>query len=177
MNINMNNFDIEQAPNNYYYLKYDMGNSYYKGLIDPELFFEAVKTNYIEIVQEAIKYFGKSSTTDPSIVSAFELEDGPNNNFIISFTICNNFVKFNKIIKIPVEKILKTIEEYIGEQENKILYLKSFASAQESINSNKDVKINLLENKINELETKISNLEKDLLYNNNKNNDMIKCSF
>ena len=139
----MNNFDIEQAPNNYYYLKYDMGNSYYKGLIDPELFFEAVKTNYIEIVQEAIKYFGKSSTKDPSIVSAFELEDGPNNNFIISFTICNNFVKFNKIIKIPVEKILKTIQEYIGEQENKILYLKSFVSEQESINSNKDIKITL----------------------------------
>ena len=43
MSINMNNFTIEQAPNNYYYLKYDMGNSYYKGLIDPELFFEAVK--------------------------------------------------------------------------------------------------------------------------------------
>ena len=49
--------------------------------------FEAVKTNYLDVVQESIEFFGKTSTKDPAIVSAFELEDGPNNNFIISFTI------------------------------------------------------------------------------------------
>ncbi len=170
----MDNFSLIQAPNGHYYLKYDMGNSYYKGLINPELFFTAVKTNYIDVVKEAIEYFGKSSPKDPSIVSTFEYEDGQTNNFIISFTISNNFVKFSEVIKIPVEKILKTIQEYIGEQEIKILTLKSFVTAQESINNTKDTKISELENKISGLETKISSLEKDLIYFNNKNNDVIK---
>lgn len=170
----MNNFSIEQAPNGYYYLKYDMGNSYYKGLIDPELFFEAVKANYIEVVKESIEFFGKCSTSDPAIISAFELEDGPNNNFIISFTIKNNFVDFNRIIKIPVEKILKTIQEYIGEQEIKIKNLKSFVTNQETLNLDKDKKISLLETKISDLEAKILNLEKELSYTNNKTNDIVK---
>ncbi len=172
--MNNSNFLLEQVPNGYYYLIYDMGNSYYKGLINPELFFTAVKTNYIDVVKEAIEYFGKSSKKDPSIVSIFEYEDGQTNNFIISFTISNNFVKFSEVIKIPVEKILKTIQEYIGEQEIKILTLKTFVTAQESINNAKDTKISELETKITELENKIIDLQKSLEYTNNKSDNIVK---
>ncbi len=168
------NFSLEQAVNGYYYLKYDMGNSYYKGLINPEFFFEAVMNNYIDVVKEAIEYFGKKSTKDPAIVSAFEFEDGPNNNFVISFSISNNFVNFNRIIKIPVEKVLKTLQEYISEQETKICNLKSIGLKQETINLEKDKKIALLEAKINELETKIVELQKTLGYTNNKTDDIVK---
>jgi hypothetical protein len=172
--MNNSNFSLEQAPNGYYYLKYDMGNSYYKGLINPEFFFEAVMNNYIDVVKEAIEYFGKKSNKDPAIISTFEYEDGENNNFVISFSISNNFVNFNRIIKIPVEKVLKNIQEYIGEQETKILNLKSFVVTQESINISKDTKITLLEAKINELETKIVDLQKTLEYTNNKTDDIVK---
>jgi len=168
------NFSLEQAVNGYYYLKYDMGNSYYKGLINPEFFFEAVINNYIDVVKEAIEYFGKKSTKDPAIVSAFEFEDGPNNNFVISFSISNNFVNFNRIIKIPVEKVLKTLQEYISEQETKICNLKSIGLKQETINLEKDKKIALLETKVSELETKIVEIQKTVEYTNNKTDDIVK---
>ncbi len=170
----MNNFNLIQAPNGYYYLKYDMGNTYYKGIINPALFFEEIRTNYIEIVKEAIQYFRKTSTNDPSITSVFEYVDGDKNNFIISFVINNTYVKFSKIIKIEVDKYAKTLEEYIGEQEYKFLDLQNTLEQQNKEISINQSKILALENKILELEIKNTELITNLSNIDNRTNDIVK---
>ena len=154
----MNNFTLIQTPNGQYFLKYDMGNTYLKGFINPELFFMEIRSNYIDVVRESTQYFRKESDRDPMITSTFENIDGDKNNFIISFIINNKYVKFSKIIKIEMDKCAKTIEEYILEQENKIRILHDYYEQQKLNIVSQESKIFALENKILQLEQKNSEL-------------------
>jgi len=94
-----------------------MGLSYYHGIIDINMFPEELSSDAESILSESFKYYCKNSKNSPQIESKLELsDDSPENNFLIKFSLHNNFVKIHKIITIKVKKHQKTIEDFIKDQ-------------------------------------------------------------
>jgi len=146
-----NKFTIIQQANNEHILKYDMGLSYYKGVINVNSFCVELQTNYVDVVKEAIKYFLVENKNDPKIMSMFQYpETSEVNNFMISFEMKKDFINIQRFINIEMFKVTKTIDDYMFELDYRI---------KENANIIKDnsILLNSHENKIIELEKK--NLE------------------
>lgn len=155
------NFTIQQDPNGAYFLKYDMGSTYYRGLININCFGEEFRENYIDIVKEAIEFFGKESTKTPKIMSLFEFANGDKNNFMIKIEVNNNFMNIQRLIKFEMTKYVKNVDEYIREQELKIKELKKITDDQSLIVN--ECKKSLIEKDaiIKTQNDKITNLENE----------------
>jgi hypothetical protein len=146
-----NKFTIIQQANNEHVLKYDMGLSYYKGVINLNSFCVELQSNYVDVVKEAIKYFLVESKNEPKIMSMFQYpETSEVNNFMISFEMKKDFINIQRLINIEMYKVTKTIDDYMFELDYRI---------KENTNLIKDnsILVNSHENKIIELEKK--NLE------------------
>ena len=155
------------TQNNINYIKIDLGVSYYLGPIDVKLFHDELKTDHIEIIKKSFLFFKKESTEQPSIISALEFDEGAvDNNFMICFSVKCMYMNTQKIIKIPVKKYNKVIEDYINEQSQRL-------DALEKGEANIQL-LNTLDQKINNLDQKITNQE--TIFNNQIKNliDLIK---
>lgn len=70
------------SENDATYLKVDMGITYYVGIIDINLFPDELKKDYIQIINESIKFYKKDSTNQPNIISKLETSENlDTNNF------------------------------------------------------------------------------------------------
>ncbi len=156
----ISNFTIGQEADSQYYIKFDMGYSYYKGLLHEGLFPDELRPNFIEITKESIEYFGKISDKTPKIMSRFEFADGETNNFLILFEINTSYVKMSKIIKVGVTKIIKTVDQYILEQGQQINDLRNKLISKDKILTEHDKEISSLNNKIAELNKQIEEISK-----------------
>ncbi len=156
----ISNFTIGQEADSQYYIKFDMGYSYYKGLLYEGLFPDELRPNFIEITKESIEYFGKISDKTPKIMSRFEFADGETNNFLILFEINTSYVKMSKIIKVGVTKIIKTVDQYILEQGQQINDLRNKLISKDKILTEHDKEISSLNNKIAELNKQIEEISK-----------------
>lgn len=117
----MSAFSLIQQPNNTYELKFDMGITCYKGIIDVNLFPEELKAKYIDIVNEAIQYFLKESPNETKIVSMFEYPNTADlNYFMIAFQRNDQYVNYQRFIKIEMHKINKTINDYLFDFDQRI---------------------------------------------------------
>jgi len=117
----MSAFSLIQQPNNTYELKFDMGITCYKGIIDVNLFPEELKAKYIDIVNEAIQYFLKESPNETKIASMFEFPNTADvNYFMIGFQRNDQFVNYQRFIKIEMHKINKTINDYLFDFDQRI---------------------------------------------------------
>ena len=157
-----NKFTIIQQANNEHILKYDMGLSYYKCVINVNSFCIELQSNYIDVVKEAIKYFLVESKNDPKIMSMFQYpETSEVNNFMISFEMKKDFINIQRLVNIEMFKVIKTIDDYMFELDYRI---------KENSNLIKDNSTLLTshENKIIELEKK--NLDKE-------NFEFLFCNF
>lgn len=154
------NFSIIQQPNNTYILKYDMGTTCYQGLIDQNIFPEELKTNYIEVVNEAIKYFLKESEKETKIVSMLQ---HPNtvevNYFMISFQRSDQFVKYQRFVNIELNKVVKTINDYLFEFDQRIVCNKNTIHDLSLKNESQEVEIKNLKETIDKLTERITKLE------------------
>jgi hypothetical protein len=151
-----NKFTIIQQANNEHILKYDMGLSYYKGVINVNSFCVELQSNYIDIVKEAIKYFLVESKNEPKIMSMFQYpETSELNNFMISFEMKKDFINIQRFINIEMFKVTKTIDDYMFELDYRI---------KENANLIKDnvTTLNTYENKIIELEKKNVEYENEI---------------
>ena len=149
-------FTIIQPANNGYILKYDMGLTYYRGVINVNSFCIELQTNYVDVVKEAIKYFLLENNNEPKLMSMFQYpETSEVNNFMISFEMKKDFVNIQRLINIEMSKVTKTIEDYLFELDYKI---------KENSNLIKDhvTILNTYENKIIELEKKNVEYESEI---------------
>jgi hypothetical protein len=96
----------------------DLGLYSYKGLISPELFPPQLKHKYVEITNKAIENFNKTLNDSQIINSYFEFENFTleKNNFIINYELYNDYIALKQLIKIPLIKTVKTIEDFLAEQ-------------------------------------------------------------
>jgi hypothetical protein len=151
-----NKFTIIQQANNEHILKYDMGLSYYKGVINVNSFCVELQSNHIDVVKEAIKYFLVESKNEPKIMSMFQYpETSEVNNFMISFEMKKDFINIQRFINIEMFKVTKTIDDYMFELDYRI---------KENANLIKDnlALVNVHENKIIELEKKNVEYENEI---------------
>lgn len=163
----MSNFTLIQQSNNTYLLKFDMGFTCYKGTIYQNTFPEELQNNYINVVNEAIKYFLSDSPNDPKIVSMFEFPNTYDTNyFLISFHKNDQFVKYQRYIKIEMQKINKTIDDYLFEFDQRI---------STNINSTYNQKVNIdeLNKKFEIQETEIKTLKDTIHQINEKLNNLL----
>ena len=117
----MSAFSLIQQPNNTYELKFDMGITCYKGIIDVNLFPEELKAKYIDIVDEAIQYFLKESPNETKIASMFEFPNTAElNYFLIGFKRNDQFVNYQRFIRIEMHKVNKTINDYLFDFDQRI---------------------------------------------------------
>lgn len=184
----MSNFTIIQQQDNTYLLKFDMGLTCYKGIIYQNSFPEELKINYIEVINEAIQYFLTDSPKDPKIVSMFEFPNTYDvNYFLISFYKNDQFVKYQRYIKIEMQKINKTIDDYLFEFDQRISTNKNSLYNQKIVIDELNKKIELQQNEIKLLKDTINEINenfKNILYqqsinqqnNINKNNPPIITS-
>jgi uncharacterized coiled-coil protein SlyX len=184
----MSNFTIIQQQDNTYLLKFDMGLTCYKGIIYQNSFPEELKLNYIEVINEAIQYFLTDSPKDPKIVSMFEFPNTYDiNYFLISFYKNDQFVKYQRYIKIEMQKINKTIDDYLFEFDQRISTNKNSLYNQKIVTDELNKKIELQQNEIKLLKDTINEINenfKNILYqqsinqqnNSNKNNSPIITS-
>jgi hypothetical protein len=162
----MSNFTLIQQPNNTYLLKFDMGLTCYKGAIYQNTFPEELQNNYINVVNEEIQYFLNDSPNDPKIVSMFEFPNTYDTNyFLISFHKNDQFVKYQRYIKIEMQKINKTIDDYLFEFDQRISTNKNSTHNQKLIidELNKkfeiqETEIKILKDTINQINEKLNNL-------------------
>lgn len=156
----MSRFTVIQQANNTSLLMYDMGLSYYKGVINLASFPVELQSNYLEVINDAIEHFLIDSIKNPKIKSIFEFpETCENNNFLISFELQRDFVNIQRIIKIEVKKYVKTVDDYIREHNNKLsLNIKTTKENSTTIES-QGKKIIELETKLTQAETEIKNLK------------------
>ena len=161
------NFNIGQNEKDKYYIKYDSGIHYYKGFIDPKYFNENIQLNYMEIVREAIDFFDVDIDKDkdkvddnlPKITSYFEFTNNNISNFVINFQMNN----INNIIKIKLEKFVKTFNEIRNDQEKIIIDLDNIILNQHKLIISQEQRIILLEKNVNELKNGLTNeLKKEL---------------
>ena len=125
----MSAFSLIQQPNNTYELKFDMGITCYKGIIDVNLFPEELKAKYIDIVNEAIQYFLKESPNETKIISMFEYPNTSDvNYFMIAFHRNDQFVNYQRFIKIEMHKVNKTINDYLFDFDQRITTNKNNAN-------------------------------------------------
>jgi hypothetical protein len=154
------NFSIIQQPNNTYILKYDMGTTCYQGFIDQNIFPEELRVNYIEVVHEAIKYFLKESEKETKIVSMLQ---HPNtfaiNYFMISFQRNDQFVKYQRYVSIELNKIIKTVNDYLFEFDQRIVCNKNTIHDLVQKNEKQEVEIKNLKEIIDKLVERIIKLE------------------
>ena len=154
------NFSIIQQPNNTYILKYDMGTTCYQGFIDQNIFPEELRANYIEVVHEAIKYFLKESEKETKIISMLQ---HPNtfeiNYFMISFQRNDQFVKYQRYVSIELNKIVKTVNDYLFEFDQRIVCNKNTIHDLVQKNEKQEVEIKNLKETIDKLVEKIVKLE------------------
>jgi len=181
----MSNFTIIQQQDNTYLLKFDMGLTCYKGIIYQNSFPEELKLNYIEVINEAIQYFLTDSPKDPKIVSMFEFPNTYDvNYFLISFYKNDQFVKYQRYIKIEMQKINKTIDDYLFEFDQRISTNKNSLYNQKTVTDELNKKIELQQIEIKSLKDTINEINKNfknILYqqsinqqnNSNKNNSPI----
>lgn len=151
-----NKFTIIQQANNEHILKYDMGLSYYRGVINVNSFCIELQANYVDVVKEAIKYFLLENKNEPKIMSMFQYpETSEVNNFMISFEMKKDFVNIQRLINIEMNKVTKTIDDYLFELDYRI---------KENANLIKDnvTTLNTYENKIVELEKKNVEYESEI---------------
>jgi len=96
----------------------DLGLYSYKGLISPELFPPQLKHKYVEITNKAIENFNKTLNDSQIINSYFEFENFTleKNNFIINYELYNDYIALKQLIKIQLIKTVKTIEDFLAEQ-------------------------------------------------------------
>lgn len=128
------------------YLKINMGITYYYGIIKSSVFPDELYNSIESIINESIEYYCKSSNKNPQIMSKLEFSNSSEeNNFLISFSLVNDYVKIQKIIKIELKKFNKTIENIINDLAEKTNELED--------NGNK------LQNQIKILEEKNSTFE------------------
>jgi hypothetical protein len=148
------NFSIIQQPNNTYILKYDMGTTCYQGLIDQNNFPEELKANYIEVVNEAIQYFLKESEKDTKIVSMMQYPNTSDiNYFMIAFQRNDQYVKYQRFISIEINKVVKTVNDYLYEFDQRIVVNKNTLSDLTKKNETQEVEIKTLKEtleKVNE---------------------------
>lgn len=153
-----NNIIINDNGNNIF--RYDLGPAYYEGPISIDMFPIELQSKYIDIINEAILYLDIDSNKEPKIISKFEFNtSSPTNNFLICFELKNVFINICKIIKIPITRYNKTIEQFFIDESSKIKLL-------ENTNIIYKDKINELESKISNLENKINILETKLISSN-----------
>ena len=154
------NFSVIQQPNNTYVLKYDMGTTCYQGFIDQNIFPEELRSNYIEVVNEAIKYFLKESEKETKIISMLQ---HPNtfdiNYFMISFQRNDQFVKYQRYVNIELNKIVKTVNDYLFEFDQRIVCNKNTIHELIQKNEKQEVEIKNLKETIDKLVERIIKLE------------------
>jgi len=154
------NFSIIQQPNNTYVLKYDMGTTCYQGFIDQNIFPEELKINYIEVVNEAIKYFLKESDKETKIVSMLQHPNSADvNYFMISFQRSDQFVKYQRFVNIELNKVSKTVNDYLFEFDQRIVCNKNTIHDLSQKNENQQVEIKNLKETIDKLTERITKLE------------------
>jgi hypothetical protein len=161
-----NKFTIIQQANNEYLLKYDMGLSYYKGVINVNVFCVELQSNYVDVVKEAIKYFLVESKNEPKIMSMFQYpETSEVNNFMISFEMKKDFINIQRLINIEMFKITKTIDDYMFELDYRIKENSNLIKDNSTSHENKIIE---LEKKNLEYENEIKKLKEtvDLLTQN-----------
>jgi hypothetical protein len=163
----MSAFSLIQQPNNTYELKFDMGITCYKGIIDVNLFPEELKAKYIDIVNEAIQYFLKESPNETKIVSMFEYPNTADvNYFMIAFQRNDQFVNYQRFIKIEMHKINKTINDYLFDFDQRITTNKNNITSQTSEvddlikkNNAQDIEIRSLKDTMAQLTERVNRLE------------------
>ena len=163
----MSAFSLIQQSNNTYELKFDMGITCYKGIIDVNLFPEELKAKYIDIVNEAIQYFLKESPNETKIISMFEYPNTADvNYFMIAFHRNDQFVNYQRFIKIEMHKINKTINDYLFDFDQRITTNKNNITSQISEiddlikkNEVKDIEIHSLKDTIGQLTERVNRLE------------------
>ena len=163
----MSAFSLIQQPNNTYELKFDMGITCYKGIIDINLFPEELKAKYIDIVNEAIQYFLKESPNETKIISMFEYSNTVDvNYFMIAFHRNDQFVNYQRFIKIEMHKVNKTINDYLFDFDQRITTNKNNITSQTSEvddlikkNEIQDIEIRSLKDTMAQLTERINRLE------------------
>lgn len=156
----MSRFTVIQQANNTSLLVYDMGLSYYKGVINLASFPVELQSNYIEVLNDAIEHFLIDSIKNPKIKSIFEFpETSENNNFLISFELQRDFVNIQRIIKIEVIKYVKTVDDYIREHNNKLSSNIKTTKENSTTIETQGKKIIELETKLTQTETEIKSLK------------------
>jgi hypothetical protein len=154
------NFSIIQQPNNTYVLKYDMGTTCYQGFIDQNIFPEELKVNYIEVVNEAIKYFLKESDKETKIVSMLQHPNSADvNYFMISFQRNDQFVKYQRFVNIELNKVVKTVNDYLFEFDQRIVCNKNTIHDLSQKNESHETEIKNLKEIIDKLTERIGKLE------------------
>jgi hypothetical protein len=166
------NFSIIQQPNNTYILKYDMGTTCYQGLINQNNFPEELKVNYIEVVNEAIQYFLKESEKDTKIVSMLQHSNSADvNYFLISFQKNDQYVKYQRFISIELNKVIKTVNDYLCEFDQRIVVNKNTLSDLTQKNETQEVEIKTLKETLEKLNERVKKLEEELV------NPLIKSTY
>ena len=156
------NFSIIQQPNNTYILKYDMSTTCYQGLIDQNNFPEELKANYIEVVNEAIQYFLKESEKDTKIVSMMQYPNTADiNYFMIAFQRNDQYVKYQRFITIELNKVIKTVNDYLYEFDQRIIVNKNTLSDLTKKNETQEVEIKTLKETLEKLVERVKILEED----------------
>ncbi len=151
------------TQNNINYVKVDLGASYYLGAIDIMFFHDELKTDHIEIIKKSFLYFKKESTEQPAIISGLEFDESAvDNNFMIGFTVKCMYMNTQRIIKIPVKKYNKVLEDYVNEQSQRL-------DAIEKGECN-----NKIEQEINNLKQIVTNLEQRIINQETIFNNQIK---
>jgi hypothetical protein len=137
-----------------------MGTTCYQGFIDQNIFPEELRINYIEVVNESIKYFLKESEKETKIVSMLQ---HPNtfeiNYFMISFQRNDQFVKYQRYVSIELNKIVKTVNDYLFEFDQRIVCNKNTINDLVQKNEKQEVEIKNLKETINKLIERIIKLE------------------
>ena len=158
------NFSIIQQPNNTYILKYDMGTTCYQGLINQNNFPEELKANYIEVVNEAIQYFLKESEKDTKIVSMMQYPNTSDvNYFMIAFQRNDQYVKYQRFISIELNKVVKTVNDYLYEFDQRIVVNKNTLSDLTQKNETQEVEIKTLKETLEKLSERVKKLEEELV--------------
>jgi hypothetical protein len=137
-----------------------MGTTCYQGFIDQNIFPEELRSNYIEVVNEAIKYFLKESEKETKIISMLQ---HPNtfdiNYFMISFQRNDQFVKYQRYVSIELNKIIKTVNDYLFEFDQRIVCNKNTIHDLVQKNEKQEVEIKNLKEIIDKLIERIIKLE------------------
>ena len=94
-------------------LKIDMGDHYYTGQINPELFPEEIRDNYMDILRES---FVEIFSDEYSVTNNFD----DKNFYVINFSYNTKPFCFKRKIEIPVTRQEKDFKDYTNERIEKL---------------------------------------------------------